>query len=221
MHAEFWHRRWERSEIGFHQEQTNRYLQRYWAQLDIPLNTQVLVPLCGKSLDLLWLAGQGYRVLGVELSHKAVEDFFAEQGLQVQVSSEPPFTRYSSGAVEILCGDFFALTPEQVSQCLALYDRAAVIALPEPLRERYVAHLTALLPKGCQGLVVSLDYAQDEMAGPPFAVPDAQVQQLYGQRWQVQLLLRQDVLPEAENLRFLQRGMSRLEEWVYRLSDGA
>ncbi|MCU1716140.1 thiopurine S-methyltransferase [Pseudomonas sp. 5P_3.1_Bac2] len=219
MHAEFWHKRWERSEIGFHQQQTNRYLQRYWAQLAVPDNAQVLVPLCGKSLDMLWLAGQGLRVLGVELSHKAVEAFFAEQGLTAQVRSEPHFIRYSSGPLEILCGDFFALSADDLSQCQAFYDRAALIALPEPLRQRYVAHLAAVLPQGGKGLLVSLDYQQEDMPGPPFAVADAEVQRLYGGRWQVQRLLQQDVRGEAENARLLQRGLSRLDEWVYRLED--
>ena len=217
MHAAFWQERWARSEIGFHQAEVNGYLQQYWPKLEVPPAAQILLPLCGKSLDLLWLAQQGYRVLGVEWSHKAVEDFFAEQGFTPQISSEASFLRYRYDSIEILCGDFFALTAEQVSQCQAVYDRAALIALPEAMRERYVSHLTEIVPAGCVGLLVSLDYEQTQMSGPPFAVADEWVRCFYATHWQVSLLLQQDVLPQAENARFLRRGLSRLHEWVYRL----
>ena len=80
MHAEFWQARWARSEIGFHLSEVNPYLQRYWPALGLPEGARVLVPLCGKSLDLAWLVGQGYQVVGVELAPRAVEDFFTEHG---------------------------------------------------------------------------------------------------------------------------------------------
>jgi thiopurine S-methyltransferase len=215
MHAEFWHRRWERSEIGFHEGEVNAYLQQHWQALSLPEGAQVLVPLCGKSLDLAWLAGQGYQVLGVELSRKAVEDFFSENQLTPHVSQSGEFTCYQAGNLQIYCGDFFALSSEQVAQCQGLYDRAALIALPAPMRERYVAHLSQIVPNGCQALLVSLDYDQEQMSGPPFAVADAEVEQLYGTGWQLERLQQLDVL--GGNWRFLQRGLTRLEESVYRL----
>lgn len=215
MHAGFWHARWSRSEIGFHLAEVNPYLQRYWPDLGLPTGARVLVPLCGKSLDLAWLAGQGFQVTGVELAQRAVEDFFTEHGLEPVVSEEGPFRLYRAGSVEIYCGDFFALTEQQLSDCTALYDRAALIALPPPMRERYVAHLTQVLPAGCQGLLVTLDYDQAQMDGPPFAVTDDEVQRLFAQRWQVSNLVCADVL--GENWKFLQRGLERLDERVYRL----
>lgn len=215
MHAGFWQARWSRSEIGFHLAEVNPYLQRYWPDLGLATGARVLVPLCGKSLDLAWLAGQGFRVTGVELAQRAVEDFFTEHGLEPVVSEEGPFRLYRAGSVEIYCGDFFALTEQQLSDCTALYDRAALIALPPPMRERYVAHLTQVLPAGCQGLLVTLDYDQAQMDGPPFAVTDDEVQRLFAQRWQVSNLVCADVL--GENWKFLQRGLERLDERVYRL----
>jgi len=107
MQPEFWHKKWESNQIGFHQPEVNPYLQRHWPDLAIPAQARVLVPLCGKSLDLLWLAGRGHRVLGVELSEKAVEDFFREQQLQPQVSEQGDFKVYRADAIELWCGDFF------------------------------------------------------------------------------------------------------------------
>ena len=110
MHEDFWQARWARNEIGFHLREVNPYLQRHWPELGLVPGAQVLVPLCGKSLDMAWLAEQGYRVLGVELAESAVIAFFAEQELTPQRSiSYGAFRRYRAGAVELLCGDFFAL----------------------------------------------------------------------------------------------------------------
>ncbi len=216
MQPEFWHKKWESNQIGFHQPEVNPYLQRHWPDLAIPAQARVLVPLCGKSLDLLWLAGRGHRVLGVELSQRAVEDFFREQQLQPQISEEGGFKVYRAGAIELWCGDFFALSASDVADCTALYDRAALIALPPPMRERYATHLQNILPAGVRGLLITLDYDQAQMPGPPFAVEDAEVQRLFGGDWQVQALEEQDVLSESG--KFLQAGVTRLEERVYRLT---
>jgi thiopurine S-methyltransferase len=124
MQADFWQERWQRNQIGFHQATVNPYLQRHWPAF--AHGAKVLVPLCGKSLDLAWLAGQGVRVLGVELASQAVEAFFAEQGLQPTVVREGEFVRYSAGELDMWCGDFFALTADDVAGCAALYDRAAL-----------------------------------------------------------------------------------------------
>ena len=215
MHAEFWQARWARSEIGFHLPEVNPYLQQYWPALGLPEGTRVLVPLCGKSLDLACLAGQGYHVVGVELAQRAVEDFFDEHKLLPEVSEVGALRLYRAGAVEIYCGDFFALTAQQLDGCSALYDRAALIALPPEMRARYVAHLTQVLSSGCQGLLVSLDYDQARMDGPPFAVADEEVQRLYTPEWQLQELMCGDVL--GDNWKFLKRGLERLDERVYQL----
>jgi len=216
MQPEFWYKKWDSNQIGFHQAEANPYLQRYWPELAIAPSARVLVPLCGKSLDLLWLAGQGHQVLGVELAERAVEDFFVEHKLEPQISEQGAFKVYRSDAVELWCGDFFALTAEDVAGCTALYDRAALIALPEAMRERYATHLQQLLAQGMKGLVITLDYDQTQIPGPPFAVSDDEVQRLLGQGWQVENLQERDIL--AESPKFLQGGVEWLVERVYRVS---
>jgi thiopurine S-methyltransferase len=215
MHEDFWQARWARNEIGFHANEVNPYLQRYWPDLAMPGGARVLVPLCGKSLDLAWLAAQSCRVVGVELAQKAVEDFFATHELQAQISQEGAFKVYRAGSLEIYCGDFFALTAQQLGVCQALYDRAALIALPAEMRARYVAHLRELLAPGCQGLLVTLDYPQAEMQGPPFALDEDEVRGLFQSGWQMRLVEARDVL--GENVKFRQRGLTRLDERAYRL----
>jgi len=215
MQPEFWHKRWESNQIGFHLSEVNPHLRQYWPELELAAGTQVLVPLCGKSLDLAWLAGRGHQVLGIELSEKAVEGFFHEQHLEPQISQQGAFKIYQAGPIQLWCGDFFALTAEDVADCTALYDRAALIALPPPMRERYVAHLVRITPPGCQGLLITLDYDQALMAGPPFAVLDEEVQRLLGAHWQLEIKEERDVL--GESWKFLQGGVTRLDERVYRL----
>lgn len=215
MHEDFWLERWARNQIGFHLDRVNPYLQRHWPALALPQGARVLVPLCGKSLDLLWLAAQGYRVVGVELAEKAVADFFAEQQLRAEVLEAGAFKVYRAGALELWCGDFFALSAADVADCAGLYDRAALIALPAAMRERYAAHLTAILPSGCEGLLITLDYQQSQMDGPPFAVSDAEVWGRFAEGWQVEELERLDVL--AGNWKFIKHQLQALDETVYRL----
>ena len=215
MHEDFWQERWARNEIGFHLDDVHPGLRRHWPRLAVPAGATVLVPLCGKSLDLAWLAGQGYRVLGVELSQKAVEAFFSEQQLEAEVSQEGSYRVYRAGAVEIRCGDFFALSADDVAACQGVYDRASLIALPPAMRERYAMLLTAILPPGCQQLLVTLDYDQAEMDGPPFAVSPREVRELYAAGWDVELLEAKEVL--ERNPRMRERGLQRLEEQFHRL----
>ncbi|UZE30807.1 thiopurine S-methyltransferase [Pseudomonas asplenii] len=215
MQPEFWHTRWERGQIGFHLDQVNPCLQRHWPSLSLGPEARVLVPLCGKSLDLAWLAAQGLRVLGVELSSRAVEGFFLEHQLKPQVSEYGDFRIYEAGPLQLWCGDFFALTAEDVADCSALYDRAALIALPAAMRERYAHHLTQILPGGCQGLLITLDYDQSLLDGPPFAVLDGEVRSLLEPGWALRVEGEQDVL--GESWKFLKAGVTRLEERVYRL----
>lgn len=217
MHEEFWQARWARNEIGFHRSDVNPLLPRHWPALGLAPGSEVLVPLCGKSLDMLWLAAQGHPVLGIELAEKAVRDFFVEQGLIAEVSDDGRLRRYQAAGIALLQGDFFAVNAQQAAGCRGYYDRAALIALPPEMRRRYVAHLSALLPAGCVGLLATLDYPQEQRQGPPFAVSDAEVRELYGDEgWLVELLEDEDVL--AENAGFLALGVNSLRERIYRLT---
>lgn len=215
MQPEFWHDRWERNQIGFHLEEVNPYLQRWWPELEVAQGGRVLVPLCGKSLDLSWLASQGYEVLGVELSQAAVEAFFSEHALEPQVSQRDGFKVYEAGPVTLMCGDFFALRAQDVATCVGLYDRAAMIALPPQMREAYAQHLTGIVPSGCKGLLITLDYDQSEVKGPPFSVPDEQVQLWLSPAWHVEIAEQSDIL--GKSWKFLDAGGTRLLERVYRL----
>ena len=141
MEHAFWHDRWAKGRIGFHQVEVNEYLERYWGSLDIPAQAEVLVPLCGKSLDMLWLREQKCSVLGVELSERACRDFYAEQEVQPEEASNGRFLCLNRDGVALWCGDFFDLERGDVENIQGVFDRAALIALPPVMRERYAQHL--------------------------------------------------------------------------------
>ncbi len=215
MDGEFWLERWREGRIGFHQERITPLLQKYWPSLALPSDSQVLVPLCGKSLDMLWLAEQGHRVLGVELSSLAVEQFFAENGLTPATHLSPLGTHYVHGRIEIICGDIFALDATALSGCLGVYDRAALIALPESMRARYVQHVYGQLSDQYRGLLLTLEYQQEAMDGPPFSVTEAEVQRVFAGHSIATVLDRRDILDKEP--RFIERGLRRLDTVVYDL----
>lgn len=185
---EDWHARWAEGRIAFHEGHPNRLLERCIAQL--AGCRRVLVPMCGKTEDLAYLAAQGHDVLGVELAEPAVRAFFDEHGLVPSIAPHGPFTAYASGPITLLVGDVFALTPALVEPIDGLYDRAALIALPEDLRPRYVALLRTLLPEAAVGLVITAEYDQRKMGGPPFAVLEPELRALYAEAT-VELLAEQ------------------------------
>ena len=162
---------------------------------------------------MVCLECQGYPVMGVELSEQAVEAFFSEQGLVPHVSQQGAFKVYQAGQIELWCGDFFSLNAQALVGCRGVYDRAALIALPPLMRAQYAEHLNALLPSGCQGLLITLDYDQGQKAGPPFAVTDEEVQVLFALHWALERLEERDILRESG--KFLQDGVTRLEAVSY------
>jgi thiopurine S-methyltransferase len=155
-------------------------------------------------------------VVGVELSDRACREFFQEQMLEAEVTDEGPFRRYRGGGVEILCGDFFDLDAETLGPVDAVFDRASLAALPPDMRGRYVSHLGAICPNLPPVLFWTLDYPQHEMEGPPFAVTQQEVSELFRGRYTAELLRDWDVL--AESPRFQELGMTALHERVYRLT---
>lgn len=148
----------------------------------------MLVPLCGKAEDLAFLASRGHEVIGVELVEDAVQAFFAEHGVTPRVTRRGEVVEYASDGITIYAGDIFAISREHVGAIDAIYDRAAIVALPEDMRARYVAHLRALAPVGTRILVVTLEYAQDLASGPPFAVHEAELRRLYAGAASIELL---------------------------------
>ena len=218
MEPEFWQQRWREGRIGFHNDKPFPLLLKHWPSLGVAPGSRVFVPLAGKSLDMAWLASQGYRVLGVELSPLAVEQFFDEHELKPEQRKTRYGTHFEAGGIEIILGDAFGLDAEVLAGCSAVYDRAAVIALPPVLRARYVGDLYARLPQGCRGLLITLEYPQDEKQGPPFSVAEAEVMERFGRDWEVEVLERRDIL--AQQPGFQAEGVSALETVVYRMERG-
>ncbi|SHM97980.1 thiopurine S-methyltransferase [Pseudomonas asturiensis] len=213
MDAEFWQQRWSTGQIGFHQAEVNEDLRAFWPGLALEQGARVLVPLCGKSRDMSWLIEQGWYVVGVELSQTAVEGYFAGHTLQPQVRQCGGFSVYSAPGIEIWCGDFFALTSQEIGTCSAFYDRAAMIALPSDMRERYVRQLERLMPSVCRGLLITLDYDQSELDGPPFSVPDTWLQATVSAGWKVMKVAGRDALHSSPKA--LKAGVRRMEECAY------
>jgi thiopurine S-methyltransferase len=215
MDADFWLTRWRDGRTFFHRPEVLPLLKQYWPALALPSGSRVLVPLCGKSLDMIWLAEQGLRVLGVELSQVGVEQFFAENGLHPEIHESAMGSHYCAGNIEIICGDIFKLDALTLSGCTGIYDRAALIALPPEMRAKYVWHVYGQLADRYQGILITLDYAQERMGGPPFSVPDSEVQALYAGHGEARIVDRRDIL--AEEPKFAERGLAALEEIVYRV----
>lgn len=215
MDASFWLDCWREGRTGFHRSEVMPLLEQHWPALDVPRGARVLVPLAGKSLDMLWLAAQGLRVLGVELSPLAVQAFFAEHGLQPRRHATACGEHYVAGDIEVIQGNVFDLDAATLAGCAAVYDRAALIALPPAMRQKYVQSVYARLPAACRGLLITLDYPPGDMDGPPFAVPPAEVERLYGTQWRISPLDHRDILADQPGL--AARGLSALATDVFRL----
>lgn len=207
--TENWIERWENGRTGWHEPGGNSGLKAYWP--GIAAGQRVLVPLCGKSPDLLWLAGLGHEVIGVELSEMAVREFFEDN--ELAYSTEPSGTlvafRASGLPVTIYQGDYFDL---DVEQCDALYDRGALVALPEAVRPDYVIHTNRLLRPDAAILLVTLEYDQSVVSGPPFSVLSDEVNQY----WPGMDRLEQKDDFETCPPKFRQAGLSEIYEVVWR-----
>lgn len=215
MDETFWKSRWQEGRIGFHQDRPTPLMLKHWPSLGIAAGARVLVPLCGKALDMAWFASQGLHVLGVELSRLAVEQFFEEQELEPEVTGSPMGLHFRADGVEIICGDAFELDDALLASCEAYFDRAALIALPAEMRARYAERVYARLPAGCRGLLVTLEYPQHEKAGPPFSVDEGEVRRLYAPHGGVEVLERREIL--STQPAFVEEGVTALDTVVYRL----
>ncbi len=198
MEHRFWLERWEQDQIGFHQTEINQYLSEHWRELGLADGAPVFVPLCGKSLDMLWLREQGHPVLGIELSEKAVKAFFQENALSAEVGRDERFVTYRTDDLRLLVGDFFALTSEDMGEVRAIYDRASLIALPPDMRRDYARHMAALLQGGAHILLVTMEYEAGAIEGPPFSVAEEEVRALYDECFEVE---RRAVWADAEGPR--------------------
>ena len=187
MDAEFWHERWQQNEIGFHESQPNALLVRHYDRLDLRSGDRVFLPLCGKTLDIGWLLSKELKVCGVELNADAVEQLFDELGVEPEGSDCGDLRRYSAAGIDIFVGDVFALSPTFLGPVDAIYDRAALVALPKVTRERYASHLRQITASAPQ-LLICFDYDQELMEGPPFSIPENEVAALYGSDYAIENL---------------------------------
>ena len=216
LQPEFWQERWRTAQIGFHQSAVDRHLQAYWPTLKLAANSPVFVPLCGKSLDVLWLREQGHAVSGVELSPVALEAFCMEHGIPARRRSLGDFEVYEAEGFRLLCGDFFKLTPELLGAESAVYDRASLISWTPALRASYVEHMTALTRPGTQTLLIAVEYPQAQMSGPPFPVTGDDIHRLYADHHSIEVLGRHEILHREPRLKA--RGLTELSEVCYRLT---
>ncbi|MCL1139941.1 thiopurine S-methyltransferase [Shewanella pneumatophori] len=215
MQPSFWHEKWDAQQIGFHLDAVNPLLVKYWPQLQLNSSCQAFVPLCGKSLDMCFLAEQGHQVLGCELNELAVQQFYQENRLPLKVETIGEHQRFATEQVTIYQGDIFTFSASEMLQTSAFYDRAALIAWPEEMRLAYAKQLAKLIPAGSVGLLITLDYPQAELNGPPFAVSDDWVNANLSDDFEIECLASEDVL--AENPRFVKKQVSWLTESVYKL----
>lgn len=191
MEAGFWLERWENNQIGFHEGKPNAFLTQYMTQLELAQGARIFLPLCGKTLDIAWLLAQGYQVVGIELSEKAVIELFADLGVEPQVAKVGSLTHYQIEGLDIYQGDFFHLSAKQLGAVDAIYDRAAYVALPEEMRQQYAQHLMDITNK-TQQLLVTLSYEEGITQGPPFSILDAEVIASYQDTYTIKQLTKQD-----------------------------
>lgn len=211
----FWLERWQTGRIGWHRDGVMPLLRTHWPALGPKAGERVLVPLCGKSLDMLWLREQGQQVLGVELSPIAIDAFFTEHGLALQCDARADGMLHRGDGIAILQADVLQVDAASFADCALVYDRAALIALPAELHGRYVRRVYDPLPQGARGLLITLEYPQAQKAGPPFAVHEDAVRRLLEPQWQVRVLERRDIL--ADEPGFAAAGVTALHTVVYAL----
>jgi thiopurine S-methyltransferase len=192
MDANFWHERWKRNETAFHEGHPNPLLVTYFGALSLAAGSRIFVPLCGKSLDISWLLSQGYRIAGAELSKIAIEQLFVELGVEPFISALGDIDLWSANNLDIFVGDLFAVSRNMLGPVDAIYDRAALVALPEQVRNRYATHLRDITEEAPQ-LLICYEYDQRVMDGPPFSIDAEEVHRHYASRYDLSLIASRPV----------------------------
>lgn len=214
----FWLERWQSGEIGFHQSGPQDLLEQHWPSLGLDQGSTVFVPLCGKSVDMVWLAGQGHQVIGCELSPIAIADFFRSLNLRPRSTPDDHgLICHQAGPYTLYEGDFFALTPAHLTNMAAVYDRASLVAFPPTEQVRYIDHLALLgADSRAQVLLICLAFDHSQMAGPPFSINSKRLTELTDASFTYTTIEIRDGLEQSDNLR--KRGLTALEEAVYLLT---
>lgn len=207
MELSYWKSRWNKGNIGFHMPEGYPGLKEHWPNLDISDESVVLVPLCGKSVDLIWLSEHVKKVVGVEVSKKAIHEFFAEQNVVPKTDTFADFTIYKSGNIELWCGDFFKFPLHKHNGFDLIYDKAALQALPKEMRLRYVKKVIELSTNATQILLHHFTYPQNEMTGPPFSINETEVNILFGKHFVISIV-EENEIPADDFKKFKKRGLS-------------
>jgi len=212
MDASFWQQKWQKNELGFHRSEANPLLVNHFNELAIDKGSRVFLPMCGKTLDIAWLLSQGYRVAGAELIATAIEQLFDELGVVPEITALGNVIHYSANNIDIYVGDIFNLSRNTIATVDAVYDRAALVALPADMRIRYTTHLMEITDRAPQ-LLINYEYDQSLMEGPPFSVSNEEVRQHYQESFDLTLITSTDVegglkgiCPAQENVWLLQNG---------------
>lgn len=184
-----WLERWEKREIGFNQNRVNAFLIKYFKKLNLEKNANILVPLCGKSIDIAWFLSEGFSVTGIELSEIAVEELFLELGITPSISNLGEVKLYSSDQLNLFVGDIFKITSKMIGEIDAIYDRAAIVALTKELRIKYAEHLRSISNNAPQ-LLLCFEYDQSLMNRTPYSVDELEVKMHYAQHYEIELLER-------------------------------
>ena len=214
MKKEFWLEKWQNNQTGFHKEFTHPLLVEYIEKLNLSQGDTIFVPLCGKTVDMLWLNQQGFHVIGVELSQLAVEQFFAENDLEFVKTQEGEFAVYRHENIAVYQGDFFALSTLHLKGVKSVYDRAALIALPDDLVDKYVEKMQKIIPENSKELLITLEFIKKlGPLGPPFTTPDDTVKKLFATYQSVELLQEVDII--SREAKFKELGCDYVYERIY------
>ena len=178
MNVDFWKQKWQKNEIGFHERKPNPLLVSYFEKLNLVEGGRIFLPLCGKTLDIAWLLSKGYRVVGAELSELAIEQLFVDLGVEPVVITLGNTSHYSAENIDIFVGDIFELSSDVIGPVDAIYDRAALVALPEEMRNKYTKHLIDITGTARQ-LLITFEYDQNLIDGPPFSLNSDEVNRHY------------------------------------------
>lgn len=192
MDADFWRNRWAINKIVFHEKDGNKLLARHFDVIEMPQGARYFVPLCGKTGDIARLLGKGYRVVGIELAETAIQQLFQELDVTPEISEVGALKLYNAPNLDVFVGDFFELTAEVLGTVDAVYDRAALVALPVEMRPRYSAHLTTITQRAKQ-MLITFEYDQNDMDGPPFDVDENEVRAHYADAYEIELIRRIDI----------------------------
>lgn len=188
MELSYWQSKWRKGNTGFHMKEGYPGLKEHWNSVQIKDNAAVLVPLCGKTKDLLFLSQQCRRVIGVEISEMAVREFLKENNLEAEKFSFADFSVYQAKNIEIWQGDFFKLPKHKLPRLDLIYDKAALIALPPEMRANYAEQILEFTTSQTKILLHLFDYPQEEMNGPPFSVSIEEINNYFGKRFSIGIL---------------------------------